>query len=137
MSTLRRSIAAHSGWFALLFAAALALRVLIPTGYMPQVSETTIIVGVCNGTGPATMTIALPMEDGPAPADHQQPSDTMPCAFAGLGDAASAGADPLLLAAALSFLLALGVSRTRNALPPAAIRLRPPSRGPPLTPSIR
>ncbi len=47
--------------------------------------------------------------------------------------ASLAGADALLLAAALAFILALGFAPATAPRPRRAVWLRPPLRGPPLT----
>ncbi|UZK68709.1 hypothetical protein OKW76_11740 [Sphingomonas sp. S1-29] len=127
MHPLRRLVSRHRALAALLLAAVLAMKMLVPAGYMTNVSGTTITVAVCNGSGP--MTITIPMEQGHDEADRGD--DAMPCAFAGVPGAMLAATDPVLLLGAILFVLALGLSRSRIVLPRAAPYLRPPLRGPP------
>jgi hypothetical protein len=54
------------------------------------------------------------------------------CAFADLALPALGSTDPLLLPAALLFILALGLFAASELPQRAALRLRPPLRGPPL-----
>ncbi|WP_033919611.1 hypothetical protein [Sphingomonas sp. 37zxx] len=126
MFQIRRLLSRHPALAALLLAAVLAMKLLVPAGYMTSVSGTTITVAVCNGSGP--MTITIPME-GHDQADRSD--DAMPCAFAGVPGAMLAATDPVLLLGAILFVLALGLSRSRIVLPRAAPYLRPPLRGPP------
>jgi hypothetical protein len=81
---------------------------------------------------PKQVQIAIPAKDG-AGSDHSEATDNgQPCAFSGLGHNALAGADPVLLAAALAFILLVGLAPLR-ALPARDIPfLRPPLRGPPI-----
>jgi hypothetical protein len=96
--------------------------------------EQFLTVTICadaSGT-PKQMRIALPSKGGDAGGDHSEAaSKAQPCAFAGLGHGALGGADPVLLAAALAFILLVGFAPLRA--PPARdiAFLRPPLRGPP------
>lgn len=126
---LRRLISSHRGLAALLIACALALRVLVPAGFMPTVADGTLTVAICSGSGPMTMALAIPGLKHEAP-DMQAQS---PCAFADLALPWLGSADPIQLAAALAFILAIAIVAT----PPFRLRrerhTRPPLRGPPLT----
>lgn len=118
-------------WLALwLIAAALAVKALVPAGYMlAESGQKTLTMAICDGNGPATMTIDVPMDPGHKAPDAQKQDGG--CAYAGLGHAMVGGADPLLLLAAFAFLLALGFAPA----PQPALRRRafalPPSQGPP------
>jgi len=115
MAALRRLLRTCPALAALIVAAALAVRVLVPAGYMPTLDNGRIVIGICNGYGPMTMAIAVSGLDHHGDADGHQAQS--PCAFADLA---------LPLIGAVALLLA-------EALPPrAAARLRPPLRGPPL-----
>lgn len=116
--------------FAALFALALAVRIVIPSGFMPVQTTQGMVVGICDESGGNTIVIDLQRPaGGEHPSnDHEQPA---PCAFAGLSAPALAGDVPLVL--------------TQPALPlrevvppppdgPAPVRpafLTPPLRGPP------
>lgn len=113
---------------------ALAVKALVPAGYMiSSTGERFLTVTICadaSGT-PKQMRIAIPMKDG-GKSNHSQAADkAQPCAFSGLGHAALGGTDPMLLAAALAFILLVGLAPLRA--PPARDIpfLRPPLRGPP------
>ncbi|WP_448664114.1 hypothetical protein ACG3SL_05400 [Sphingomonas sp. CJ20] len=130
VTALRRHLLRHrtlAGW---VFAAALLMKVLVPAGFMPTVSNGTMIVQICNGYGPQTMVMEIPGK-----ADHDQQDQhgktEMPCAFSGLSAPSLAAADPVLLALAILFVMAMGL----RTVPPLALsstsHLRPPLRGPP------
>lgn len=117
-------------WLALwLIATALAAKALVPAGYMlGETGGKTLTMVICDGSGPATMTVDIPMDP-----DHAKPSDggKQDCAWSGLGHAMLGGADPVLLLAALAFLLALGFAPAATpVLRPRAFAL-PPAQGPP------
>lgn len=119
-------------WLALwLIAAALAVKALVPAGYMlADTGGKTLTMAICDGNGPATMTIDIPMDP-----DHAKPGSSGKqdggCAYAGLGHAMLGGADPVLLLAAIAFLLALGFAPAATpALRRRAFAL-PPAQGPP------
>jgi hypothetical protein len=119
---------------------ALLARLLIPTGFMPVVQDGRLVMALCAGQGPAPMLhAAMPGMDHAAassgyPADHEG-SEHMkdgPCAFAGVSLAATAAADPVLLALAILFVVTT-VFRWPQSSPTIEIRFRwPPRTGPPL-----
>lgn len=119
-----------------MLAAALLLRILVPAGFMPMAAtDGTITIRICSGTQDGPTTMEMPIPGLPAGhGDHQKPVRAeMPCAFAGLAMPMLSGADPLLLALAIAFAIALA-SRIVQPVPPArALYLRPPLRGPPPT----
>jgi hypothetical protein len=110
----------------LLLAAALFMRAFVPTGYMPERSDTgAISVRVCG----AGHVLQIPAGKGEAPdaAERAEP----PCAFAGLGTPALP--PPAMFAPPAPHpiepaLAEAGVARNQPASP---LRL-PPVRGPPL-----
>jgi hypothetical protein len=113
---------------------AMAVKALVPAGYMISATgERFLTVTICadaSGT-PKQMRIAIPDKDETG-SDHSEAVDkSQPCAFSGLGHAALGGADPVLLATALAFILLVGFAPLRA--PPArdVLFLRPPLRGPP------
>lgn len=117
-----------------LLALALAVKALVPAGYMISATgDRFLTVTICadaSGT-PKQMQIAIPSKND-AGSDHSKAAEKgQPCAFSGLGHGALGGADPILLAAALAFILLVGFVPLR--LPPARDLsfLRPPLRGPP------
>jgi len=125
MGLLRLAIRDHRLLACLLFAAALAMRVLVPAGFMPAASGE-IAVEICSGSGPMTMVMELP--GSPDKAEHKPDS---PCAFSALAAPGLAGADPVQLAIALALILAMALFLAPVARVRRVARLRPPLRGPP------
>jgi hypothetical protein len=134
MLRLRAFTCSHVRLSLALLALVLAVKALVPAGFMVTPGgERFLTVMICaDSTGVAQQVqIAIPAKDGAA-SDHPESGDKdQPCAFAGLGLSALGGADPVLLAAALAFILLIGFAPLRA--PPARDIpfLRPPLRGPP------
>lgn len=127
---LRRLILSHRLAAATLIALALAMRLVMPAGFMPVASAGKLMVLVCTEFGPQRISIDVP--GAPTKPDDATKAD-QPCAFAGLGLALLPGADPVQVAAALAFILALGFAAIAL---PRLLPVRhawPPLRGPPLT----
>lgn len=114
---------------ALIVAAALAVRVLVPAGYMPTLDNGSVVIGICSGYGPKMIAVTIPGLD-----HHGDESDQArsPCAFADLALPLIGGADAIQLAEALLFILAVALLLAVTLPPRAASWLRPPLRGPPL-----
>ncbi len=118
----------------LLCAAALLLRLLVPTGYMIGTAHGDLAIVVCPGTAPATMTAAMPEMHGAMPEHGDAGAHgkaQLPCAFAGLSAAMLGAIDPIQLAALIAFVLTLGRVATHRPVPAQPAHLRPPLRGPP------
>lgn len=134
MSQLRASIRRHCHLAIVLLVLAFFLKAAIPAGMMvSSTPDKVLTVTVCTGSAGEVETIALAVPvNAEKGADH--PSDAAKadhCAFTGLSKAALGGADPILLAAAVAFILVLGLAPVRAA-PLARFRyLLPPLRGPP------
>jgi hypothetical protein len=124
---------------ALLVAAALLVRLAVPAGFMP-VPGGGFAITICTGYGPLSpTTTAMPDAPHAMPDMHHQDVGedggsvvSSPCAFADLAMPALSAADPVLLAAALLFVLAAALARAPDLPVRAFPRLRPPLRGPPL-----
>ena len=130
-SATARSSLILRGAAILLVALALALRVLVPAGWMPATGQGFALT-LCTGTGPATAWVDGRGEvhrgspSAPREADH-------PCAFAGI-------ATPALLPALLPLALALPVPAAPAWVPVARVATighglaapPPPPTGPPL-----
>ncbi|MFA7601897.1 MAG: DUF2946 family protein [Novosphingobium sp.] len=131
MQALRALAHTHRRLALLLVLCALALKALVPAGFMPGQQGTTITIEICaDASGSiAAQQIVIPRAD--AKQDHGK--DGTACSYAALGFAALAGADAALLALALAFILALGFAPA--VMPPLRriAFLRPPLRGPPAT----
>jgi hypothetical protein len=134
VTLLRAFIRDHARLTLVLLGLTLAVKALVPAGFMlSSGGERFLTVTICSdATGvPKQMQIAIPDKPG-AKGDHAEAADKgQPCAFSGLGHAALSAADPVLLAAALAFILLVGLAP----LPALPARdtpfLRPPLRGPP------
>ena len=129
VNLLRRHIFGHRRWAAALIALALLAKLLVPGGFMLSGSAGTITVELCSGTGVKTVEMALPGQ----PKHDQQGKADSPCIFAGLVAPVLGGTDPIQLALAIAFIMAIGFLVLTTAKPRDASRLRPPLRGPPVT----
>lgn len=82
MTWIRQSQTAR-GLFALLLLCALAIRIVVPTGFMPAQGMSGIIITLCTGQGAVKAFLPIEQEDD-EPGDHEQGQNS--CAFAlGLG----------------------------------------------------
>ena len=137
MTTLRQYLMRHTALAAWLVVLTLLMKMLVPTGYMFSTSSTgSITIELCSGFGPVA--IAAPghgMTHHHGQHDHEKHDhkgkEMSPCAFSGLSAPSLGGTDPLLLAAAIAFIVAtvfLSVVPSAVVLP---TYLRPPLRGPP------
>jgi hypothetical protein len=114
---------------------ALAVKALVPAGFMLSAGgERFLTVTICaDASGTAKqLRIAVPTKNDAGGYPSEVADDWQACAFSGLGHAALGGADPIVLAAALSFVLLAGFAPVRAPSLPGKSFLRPPLRGPPL-----
>lgn len=130
MTGLRASFVRHRWLCALLLAAALLVKAVMPAGFMPAVSNGVVLVQLCSGQGLQTVAMTLPGETGDHDHDGHGKADA-PCAFAGLASPSLAAADALLLAVAIAFILATDFRRPSATVPRRGAYLRPPAIGPP------
>ena len=130
---LRRLILSNRVLASAMLGLALLMKLALPAGLMTTMSQGTIVVSLCSGTGPMKIAMAIPgLEHGKPDDQGHKGQAEQPCAFAGLSAPSLAAADPVLLAIAILFLMALGMRPLATIL--AAIAppyLRPPLRGPP------
>lgn len=114
----------------LLVVVALCLKAALPTGFMISQQSRTLTVEICADSLGRMVThqLVLPMK-GDAGGEQGKGE----CPFASLSMASLDAADPVLLAAALAFILALGFAPAHLPRLERATRLRPPLRGPPAT----
>jgi hypothetical protein len=129
-----RRLLAQRYFAVLVCAAALLLKLLVPTGYMIGSEPGRITLELCSGVAPRAMTNAMPGMHGDMP-DHGDSQDhgkvEMPCAFAALSTASLGAIDPIQFITLIAFVMAVGLS---PAVLPTIMRrsnLRPPLRGPP------
>ncbi|MGV3513337.1 MAG: hypothetical protein ACO1OX_15150 [Novosphingobium sp.] len=117
----------------LLVMAALAMKALVPAGYMVGGSSRALTILVCADSTGARSAVQVTIPQG---AKDSAAKDHKPCTFAGHGGAVLAGADPIQLALAIAFVLALGfLAIAAPRLAPARCILPPPC-GPPSEPAI-
>lgn len=133
MAAFRAFLLAHRAAAALLVAVALAIKALVPGGYMVAGGTRTFTVLVCSETQhrQTTMRLVLPVEADHGRDDAQSGKAPATCPFAGLALPALAGADPLQVALALAFIVALACAPAPRRLTAERRRLRPPLRAPP------
>jgi hypothetical protein len=134
MDRLRALTRRHARLTLVLLALALVVKALMPAGFMlSAVGERVLTVTICADASGVQrqMQIAIPNKDDTAGNYAKSAEGGKACAYSGLGQTALGGVDPILLAAALAFILLLGFAPLQ-ALPlrPLAF-LRPPLRGPP------
>lgn len=130
MSSLRSNIFRHRRLAALLVAAALLMKLLVPTGFMPEISGGKMVVQLCTGQGAQTVMIDIPGKVGEHEQSEHKKAD-MPCAFAGLSSPSLAATDPILLVIAVAFIIATVFLAAPLPISRRGLYLRPPSQGPP------
>lgn len=129
---LRALLLRHRALALGLIAAALCLKALVPTGYMPAAGLTVKLCNDASGAAaPKAITIPMKPGGGEAPGDPAGHKAAPACPYAGLTFALPAGAAPALLALVLAFLLLRGFAPVRAPRGQRADWLRPPLRAPP------
>jgi len=133
MMGLRAILLNHRRLALLLVAFALAMKALIPGGYMLGAQSQVITVSICgDASGTHEVRQIVVPRQGAEKDTVSQHAKGAPCAFNVLGMDGLAGADPILLAIALAFSLAAGFAAPVASTLQAHAHLRPPLRGPPL-----
>ncbi|MCZ8170776.1 MAG: DUF2946 family protein [Novosphingobium sp.] len=129
MMAIRALLRARYPLALVLVVLALAVRMLVPAGAMPGSGDKVLAMEICaDASGmPHSQLLIIPGK----PAPHENSAAKGQCAFAGLAFPALAGTDPVLLAIALAFILAIGLALVAPALPARFTRFQPPLRGPP------
>jgi hypothetical protein len=148
LSVIRRLVAQRH-LAALICAAALLMKVLVPGGYMvsnvagwpaitlcPQVTSD----GASSRHGVSAAMVHAGHHQGQRAEDHadhhgktgDHGKAELPCVFAALTTATLAAADAVQLAGLIAFVLALGITGAPLPQPAKPPRMRPPLRGPPL-----
>ncbi|OYX65415.1 MAG: hypothetical protein B7Y88_08395 [Sphingomonadales bacterium 32-64-17] len=114
---------------------AFCIKAVIPAGFMVSTSsDMALTVSICSdaSNGIKQMTLAIPRKhQGSGHSDGAQKGGH--CAFSGLAKVGVSGADAVLLALAVAFILVFGLAPTKRLPFREAAYLRPPSRGPPAT----
>lgn len=130
MAGLRGHLLRHRLLFAWL-AAAFAMKLLIPAGFMPVMTASAIAIEFCDGYEPLTIA-ASPAMAGKQGSPHHQGGAAMPCPFAMLSAPGLAGVDPVQLVAATAFVMALMFLAMPVRACRHVARPHPHLRGPPL-----
>ncbi len=131
--TAIRAFLHHRRFAVVLFMAfVFGVKALVPAGFMVTHGDTlTIAITICSETTgelkPAHLVV--PVERKTAPDD--QPHHDATCAFSDLSKSALGGADSVLLASAIAFILLLAFAPPTARPFGQATHLRPPLRGPP------
>ena len=133
MSAVRRLLALRH-LAVLICAAALFVKLLVPTGYMVEADRGRVALAICSGVVQAPPAVAgmhgaMPGHD--APKEHGKAE--IPCAFSALSAASLGAVDSAVLATLVAFVMAVGIAGVMAALPASPGHLRPPLRGPPAT----
>ena len=131
MSSLRSFLLGHRSLTALLLAATLCLKAVVPTGYMMASQDMALKVTLCTGS---LATQVAPQATLPGGHEQGQPDHHGKglCPFSALNLDIVGGANPALLALAILFIMLAALAPRRIALPDSGRHLRPPLRGPPL-----
>lgn len=133
MGTLRNFLREHRQFALLLVALALAMKALVPTGYMIGTDSKVLTIQICaDGSGQHfTKQIVIPMTGKPLDERGEQGKAGSTCPYSVLSMASLGGADLALLAIALAFIMILGFAPVRRPWLQGIFYLRPPLRGPP------
>lgn len=110
------------------------MKTLVPAGYMLAPSNSTYLtVALCSGVNMPPVTIQVPVTHETSGKDGSTTDIKDACPYSLLGHVGLPAVDPVLLAAAIAFVMALAFLPAGNNLPPLSPHLRPPLRGPPAT----
>jgi hypothetical protein len=125
----RSRLLSNRYWFTFLMVLTLAMRVAVPSGWMPSVGADGTVITICTGTGLTEVTIDA---DGKVhrTSPHDKSKADAPCAFAGVGAALDV-VEPVAELAAFAHIHATMAQKASDigqglAAPP------PPSTGPPI-----
>lgn len=130
MAGLRTMIGRNRALFAVLCVLALAIKIILPQGFMLGSSGSELKVMICAESGAAPAMVAIPMKAGHGK-DAAGATAKETCPYGALGMGALAAADLSLLATALAFILLLGFAPQPAPYLRRTNRLLPPLRGPP------
>ncbi len=128
MRVIRTALHHRSGWLAWACALALAVRLLVPAGYMPTEVAGMPTIAICDGSGAHLMTM-------PGMAKHGDPAKTPPgstCPFAIAAMASLGSVDAFVVAAPIVAAFVLRHEQAQPGPRLRAARLRPPAQGPPI-----
>lgn len=131
MSSLRALTRTHFRLALLLVVLALAMKALLPGGFMVGSHTGKLSVEVCSDVSGGQFTKQIDVIFDDQPGDNGHGKSDSACPYSALSVASLTSADALHVALALAFIIALGflpIVPERVGRPPF---LRPPLRGPP------
>lgn len=131
MQPLRRLILDNRAFTSALMALVLAMKLLVPGGFMPTFSNGQIVITLCSGTETMKTVMTMPGMEHGKPSDSQHGKVEQPCAFSGLSAPSMGAIDPVLLALAVVFIMSVALRPVVRGTAVARQFLRPPLRGPP------
>lgn len=130
MASVRHLLIQHRALAIWLVTLTLFMKVLVPTGYMFGTAHGVVSVELCPAYDAPEPMVMPGGEHHSDKGEHGKPE--MPCAFAGLATPSLSGADPLLLAVAIAFIVRTGFRIAVETEPVGSrLHVRPPLRGPP------
>lgn len=131
MTTLRAFFLRHRATALAVIALALMMKALVPAGFMLDSGSRVLSVRLCEDSiGRVDHQVALTIKTTVPTGKHVAAHDV--CPFSSLAHASLGGADPVQLALALVFILALGLAPRTPLRLPRVLRLQPPAQAPPL-----
>lgn len=113
-------------------AIALAMKALVPAGHMIETKGHVLTIAICaDASSGHVVAKQIVIPGKPAGGQSAPAKASEACPFSALSMAGLSGADPVLLAAALAFIVQLGVLAITLPRVTPARRIRPPLRAPP------
>lgn len=136
MQPFRALIHTHRRLALALLVLAFCIKAAIPTGFMLSPSGDTMLnVTICSDSAGALSQLQLAIPGKGRAGGHTDDANKHGhCPFSSLTHAATSGADGVLLAIALAFILVLGLAPVQRWPFRQIPHLRPPLRGPPTAP---
>lgn len=133
MRALRQTLLHYRGLALCLVALALAMKALVPGGFMLHAEARVVTLAICGDASGAHLTrqVVVPQRETPQDRAAQHAKGTS-CPYSALDMAGTPGTDPVLLGLALAFILAIGLAPFAAPRLATRVYLRPPLRGPPL-----
>ena len=133
MGTLRTFFRDHRNLALGLLLLTLCMKALVPGGFMLGSQGKMLTIEICGDASGVHQTkqISVPSDGKSGHEQNDQGKDGSACPYSALSMASLAGADVLLLATALAFIMALGFVPIATRHLVRASYIRPPLRGPP------
>jgi len=131
MAPLRRLALHHPHRWLLLVLGAMAMRLLVPTGFMPVAHDGAVTIEICGAKGGAPLLLPAPGQPADPHSDTGHAAAFDHCPFAAAASPLLGGADPVLLAVAVRHLFVAALHGAPVALPASPAFALPPLRGPP------